>query len=62
MEDFKYEYILGKNVSIESTIYQPYRRPEALVNDLKDAWEKVGEFFTSDNLTLSFFPTNSSGK
>jgi hypothetical protein len=37
--------ISGNNVTIESTIYQPYRRPEALVDDLKSAWEKVCEYF-----------------
>ncbi|MBR4330129.1 MAG: leukotoxin LktA family filamentous adhesin, partial [Candidatus Riflebacteria bacterium] len=37
--------ISGKNVSIESTIYQPYRRPEAMYEDLKSAWEKVCEYF-----------------
>ncbi|MBR4571576.1 MAG: hypothetical protein IKO19_13035, partial [Candidatus Riflebacteria bacterium] len=39
--------ISGKEVSIESTVYQPYRRPEVLVEDLKDAWEKVTDYFSS---------------
>ncbi|MBP5468306.1 MAG: leukotoxin LktA family filamentous adhesin, partial [Candidatus Riflebacteria bacterium] len=46
--------ISGKNVSIESQVYQPYRRPEAMVDDLKKAWKKVCDYFSASEHSAKF--------
>ena len=37
--------IIGKEVSIESEVYQPYRRPQAMWEEVEAAWEKVKDYF-----------------
>ena len=40
--------IYGKEVFIESKVYQPYNRPQKMVDDLVSAADKVAEYFTKE--------------